>query len=183
MKLESLLSYRNSRPIFTAWAGTLWHHDPGHWMLCSYERTVCDTCLNGRVQLLFHELFITESVVIIKKLLQMQPAQHGEVINWQSSQTTPRCSWPEPASRGSLVSTVSMSPVFGWCPGKNGQVPHSRERHPQTAGHQPGGQALPDHPKQTKLLTQHMLNLSKSHQNSDICDLAHFTWQFILSWE
>uniref|UniRef100_A0A2K5LLU3 AP-3 complex subunit beta n=1 Tax=Cercocebus atys TaxID=9531 RepID=A0A2K5LLU3_CERAT len=43
---------------------------------------VRDTCLNGLVQLLSNrdELVVAESVVVIKKLLQMQPAQHGEII-------------------------------------------------------------------------------------------------------
>lgn len=36
----------------------------------------------SRVHTLFHfaELVVAESVVVIKKLLQMQPAQHGEII-------------------------------------------------------------------------------------------------------
>lgn len=35
---------------------------------------------NGTVQLCPTELVVAESVVVIKKLLQMQPAQHGEII-------------------------------------------------------------------------------------------------------
>uniref|UniRef100_A0AAY5F5K6 AP complex subunit beta n=1 Tax=Electrophorus electricus TaxID=8005 RepID=A0AAY5F5K6_ELEEL len=43
---------------------------------------VRDTCLNGLVQLLSNrdELVVAESVVVIKKLLQMQPEQHSEII-------------------------------------------------------------------------------------------------------
>ncbi|XP_052599510.1 AP-3 complex subunit beta-1 isoform X3 [Peromyscus californicus insignis] len=43
---------------------------------------VSDTCLNGLVCLLSNrdEIVVAESVVVIKKLLQMQPAQHGEII-------------------------------------------------------------------------------------------------------
>ena len=43
---------------------------------------VTDTCLNGLVCLLSNrdEIVVAESVVVIKKLLQMQPAQHGEII-------------------------------------------------------------------------------------------------------
>eukprot|EP00061_Rhincodon_typus_P015151 g42671.t1 len=43
---------------------------------------VRDTCLNGLVQLLSNrdELVVAESVVVIKKLLQMQPSQHSDII-------------------------------------------------------------------------------------------------------
>ncbi|RXN05293.1 AP-3 complex subunit beta-2 isoform X5 [Labeo rohita] len=43
---------------------------------------VRDTCLNGLVQLLSNrdELVVAESVVVIKKLLQMQPEQHSDII-------------------------------------------------------------------------------------------------------
>uniref|UniRef100_A0A8C8BLV4 AP complex subunit beta n=1 Tax=Otus sunia TaxID=257818 RepID=A0A8C8BLV4_9STRI len=43
---------------------------------------VTDTCLNGLVCLLSNrdEIVVAESVVVIKKLLQTQPAHHGEII-------------------------------------------------------------------------------------------------------
>uniref|UniRef100_A0A8C6U734 AP-3 complex subunit beta n=1 Tax=Neogobius melanostomus TaxID=47308 RepID=A0A8C6U734_9GOBI len=43
---------------------------------------VRDTCLNGLVQLLSNrdELVVAESVVVIKKLLQMQPEKHSDII-------------------------------------------------------------------------------------------------------
>ncbi|XP_075361669.1 AP-3 complex subunit beta-2 isoform X3 [Mycteria americana] len=50
---------------------------------------VRDTCLNGLVQLLSNrdELVVAESVVVIKKLLQMQPAQHSEIIKHMAKLT------------------------------------------------------------------------------------------------
>ncbi|XP_074822032.1 AP-3 complex subunit beta-2 isoform X2 [Natator depressus] len=50
---------------------------------------VRDTCLNGLVQLLSNrdELVVAESVVVIKKLLQMQPSQHSEIIKHMAKLT------------------------------------------------------------------------------------------------
>lgn len=60
---------------------------------------------------LFHpaELVVAESVVVIKKLLQMQPAQHGEIIKhlakltdniqvWAAGMPRPLSTPPTPAS-------------------------------------------------------------------------------------
>lgn len=45
---------------------------------------VGDICCNDLVQLLSHcdELVVTESVVIMKKLLQIDPAQHEIIKHW-----------------------------------------------------------------------------------------------------
>ncbi|MGH0133033.1 UNVERIFIED_CONTAM: hypothetical protein FKN15_035399 [Acipenser sinensis] len=50
---------------------------------------VRDTCLNGLVQLLSNqdELVVAESVVVIKKLLQIQPAQHSDIIKHMAKLT------------------------------------------------------------------------------------------------
>lgn len=37
-------------------------------------------CIFNTSNLSFSEIVVAESVVVIKKLLQMQPAQHGEII-------------------------------------------------------------------------------------------------------
>uniref|UniRef100_A0A8C2WX59 AP-3 complex subunit beta n=1 Tax=Cyclopterus lumpus TaxID=8103 RepID=A0A8C2WX59_CYCLU len=50
---------------------------------------VRDTCLNGLVQLLSNrdELVVAESVVVIKKLLQMQPEKHSDIIKHMAKLT------------------------------------------------------------------------------------------------
>ncbi|MGH0144982.1 UNVERIFIED_CONTAM: hypothetical protein FKN15_031141 [Acipenser sinensis] len=63
---------------------------------------VRDTCLNGLVQLLSNrdELVVAESVVVIKKLLQIQPAQHSDIIKHMAKLTD---SIQVPMARASIL--------------------------------------------------------------------------------
>ncbi|XP_045068928.1 AP-3 complex subunit beta-2-like isoform X3 [Coregonus clupeaformis] len=102
---------------------------------------VRDTCLNGLVQLLSNrdELVVAESVVVIKKLLQMQPEQHSDIIK-HMAKLTDNIQYPV-ADRGVLR---ARSQDRSGCPEEDGQDLHQRRRHRQAADHQPGCQALPD---------------------------------------
>ncbi|NWX14402.1 AP3B2 protein, partial [Aegotheles bennettii] len=173
---------------------------------------VRDTCLNGLVQLLSNrdELVVAESVVVIKKLLQMQPAQHSEIIKHMAK----------------LTDNIQVSGGIGcppglwgwqWCHGTRGvlQVPMARASILWLIGeyceHVP--KIAPDvlrkmaksftneedivklqvinlaaklyltNSKQSKLLTQYVLNLAKYDQNYDIRDRARFIRQLIVPTE
>ncbi|NXJ97241.1 AP3B2 protein, partial [Corythaixoides concolor] len=173
---------------------------------------VRDTCLNGLVQLLSNrdELVVAESVVVIKKLLQMQPAQHSEIIKHMAKLTDNiqvgwGVAWP-PGAREWQRCHV---------PGRILQVPMARASILWLIGeyceHVP--KIAPDvlrkmaksftneedivklqvinlaaklyltNSKQSKLLTQYVLNLAKYDQNYDIRDRARFIRQLIVPTE
>ncbi|XP_075361671.1 AP-3 complex subunit beta-2 isoform X5 [Mycteria americana] len=104
---------------------------------------VRDTCLNGLVQLLSNrdELVVAESVVVIKKLLQMQPAQHSEIIKHMAKLTD-------------NIQVINLA-----------------------------AKLYLTNSKQSKLLTQYVLNLAKYDQNYDIRDRARFIRQLIVPTE
>ncbi|XP_075361670.1 AP-3 complex subunit beta-2 isoform X4 [Mycteria americana] len=106
---------------------------------------VRDTCLNGLVQLLSNrdELVVAESVVVIKKLLQMQPAQHSEIIKHMAK----------------LTDNIQLQVI------------------------NLAAKLYLTNSKQSKLLTQYVLNLAKYDQNYDIRDRARFIRQLIVPTE
>nr|KAF6439724.1 adaptor related protein complex 3 subunit beta 1 [Rousettus aegyptiacus] len=145
---------------------------------------VTDTCLNGLVCLLSNrdEIVVAESVVVIKKLLQMQPAQHGEIIKHMAKLLD---SITVPVARASIL----------WLTGEN------CERVPKIAPDvlrkmaknftseddlvklqilNLGAKLYLTNSKQTKLLTQYILNLGKYDQNYDIRDRTRFIRQLIV---
>uniref|UniRef100_G3UGP0 AP-3 complex subunit beta n=1 Tax=Loxodonta africana TaxID=9785 RepID=G3UGP0_LOXAF len=146
---------------------------------------VTDTCLNGLVCLLSNrdEIVVAESVVVIKKLLQMQPAQHGEIIKHMAKLLD---SITVPVARASIL----------WLIGEN------CERVPKIAPDVLRKMAksftseddlvklqilnlgaklyLTNSRQQTKLLTQYILNLGKYDQNYDIRDRTRFIRQLIV---
>ncbi|NXU47925.1 AP3B2 protein, partial [Turnix velox] len=173
---------------------------------------VRDTCLNGLVQLLSNrdELVVAESVVVIKKLLQMQPAQHSEIIKHMAKLTDNiQVSWG--------IAKSARSREQQWChmSGAILQVPMARASILWLIGeyceHVP--KIAPDvlrkmaksftneedivklqvinlaaklyltNSKQSKLLTQYVLNLAKYDQNYDIRDRARFIRQLIVPTE
>ncbi|KAK4821060.1 hypothetical protein QYF61_012240 [Mycteria americana] len=173
---------------------------------------VRDTCLNGLVQLLSNrdELVVAESVVVIKKLLQMQPAQHSEIIKHMAKLT-------DNIQVGWGVAWPTGLGEWQWCymPGGILQVPMARASILWLIGeyceHVP--KIAPDvlrkmaksftneedivklqvinlaaklyltNSKQSKLLTQYVLNLAKYDQNYDIRDRARFIRQLIVPTE
>ncbi|XP_052015349.1 AP-3 complex subunit beta-1 [Apodemus sylvaticus] len=145
---------------------------------------VTDTCLNGLVCLLSSrdEIVVAESVVVIKKLLQMQPAQHGEIIKHMAKLLD---TITVPVARASIL----------WLIGEN------CERVPKIAPDvlrimaksftseddlvklqilNLGAKLYLTNSKQTKLLTQYILNLGKYDQNYDIRDRTRFIRQLIV---
>ncbi|NXH41785.1 AP3B2 protein, partial [Dicaeum eximium] len=174
---------------------------------------VRDTCLNGLVQLLSNrdELVVAESVVVIKKLLQMQPAQHSEIIKHMAKLTDNiQVGWgvADPQEQGMSQQQCRMSEGIS-------QVPMARASILWLIGeyceHVP--KIAPDvlrkmaksftneedivklqvinlaaklyltNSKQSKLLTQYVLNLAKYDQNYDIRDRARFIRQLIVPTE
>uniref|UniRef100_A0A8C6X3Y0 AP-3 complex subunit beta n=1 Tax=Naja naja TaxID=35670 RepID=A0A8C6X3Y0_NAJNA len=145
---------------------------------------VTDTCLNGLVCLLSNrdEIVVAESIVVIKKLLQTQPAHHGEIIKHMARLLD---NITVPVARASIL----------WLTGEY------CERVPKIAPDvlrkmaksftvendlvklqilNLGAKLYLTNSKQTKLLTQYILNLGKYDQSYDIRDRTRFIRQLIV---
>ncbi|XP_058150720.1 AP-3 complex subunit beta-2 [Dasypus novemcinctus] len=145
---------------------------------------VRDTCLNGLVQLLSNrdELVVAESVVVIKKLLQMQPAQHGEIIKHLAKLTD---SIQVPMARASILWLIGeyCEHVPRIAPDVLRKMAKSFTAEEDIVKLQVINLAAKlylTNSKQTKLLTQYVLSLAKYDQNYDIRDRARFTRQLIV---
>ncbi|XP_019496546.1 PREDICTED: AP-3 complex subunit beta-1 [Hipposideros armiger] len=145
---------------------------------------VADTCLNGLVCLLSNrdEIVVAESVVVIKKLLQMQPAHHGEIIKHMAKLLD---SITVPVARASIL----------WLIGENCErvpkiAPDVLRKMAKSFTNEDdlvklqilnlGAKLYLTNSKQTKLLTQYILNLGKYDQNYDIRDRTRFIRQLIV---
>ncbi|EDM08687.1 adaptor-related protein complex 3, beta 2 subunit (predicted), isoform CRA_b [Rattus norvegicus] len=144
---------------------------------------VRDTCLNGLVQLLSNrdELVVAESVVVIKKLLQMQPAQHGEIIKHLAKLTD---NIQVPMARASILWLIGeyCEHVPKIAPDVLRKMAKSFTAEEDIVKLQVINLAAKlylTNSKQTKLLTQYVLSLAKYDQNYDIRDRARFTRQLI----
>uniref|UniRef100_A0A2K6MNW4 AP-3 complex subunit beta n=1 Tax=Rhinopithecus bieti TaxID=61621 RepID=A0A2K6MNW4_RHIBE len=145
---------------------------------------VRDTCLNGLVQLLSNrdELVVAESVVVIKKLLQMQPAQHGEIIKHLAKLTD---NIQVPMARASILWLIGE-----YCEHVPRIAPDVLRKMAKTFTAEEdivklqvinlAAKLYLTNSKQTKLLTQYVLSLAKYDQNYDIRDRARFTRQLIV---
>uniref|UniRef100_A0A8C8YQ72 AP-3 complex subunit beta n=1 Tax=Prolemur simus TaxID=1328070 RepID=A0A8C8YQ72_PROSS len=145
---------------------------------------VRDTCLNGLVQLLSNrdELVVAESVVVIKKLLQMQPAQHGEIIKHLAKLTD---NIQVPMARASILWLIGeyCEHVPRIAPDVLRKMAKSFTAEEDIVKLQIINLAAKlylTNSKQTKLLTQYVLSLAKYDQNYDIRDRARFTRQLIV---
>ncbi|XP_055969902.1 AP-3 complex subunit beta-2 [Sorex fumeus] len=148
---------------------------------------VRDTCLNGLVQLLSNrdELVVAESVVVIKKLLQMQPAQHGEIIKHLAKLTD---NIQVPMARASILWLIGeyCEHVPSIAPDVLRKMAKSFTAEEDIVKLQTINLAAKlylTNSKQTKLLTQYVLSLAKYDQNYDIRDRARFTRQLIVPTE
>ncbi|KAI6055419.1 AP3B1 [Marmota monax] len=145
---------------------------------------VTDTCLNGLVCLLSNrdEIVVAESVVVIKKLLQMQPVQHGEIIKHMAKLL------------GSITVPVARASIL-WLIGENCErvpkiAPDVLRKMAKSFTSEDdlvklqilnlGAKLYLTNSKQTKLLTQYILNLGKYDQNYDIRDRTRFIRQLIV---
>ncbi|XP_021536256.1 AP-3 complex subunit beta-2 isoform X3 [Neomonachus schauinslandi] len=145
---------------------------------------VRDTCLNGLVQLLSNrdELVVAESVVVIKKLLQMQPAQHGEIIKHLAKLTD---NIQVPMARASILWLIGeyCEHVPKIAPDVLRKMAKSFTAEEDIVKLQVINLAAKlylTNSRQTKLLTQYVLSLAKYDQNYDIRDRARFTRQLIV---
>uniref|UniRef100_A0A3P8ZLY1 AP-3 complex subunit beta n=1 Tax=Esox lucius TaxID=8010 RepID=A0A3P8ZLY1_ESOLU len=145
---------------------------------------VTDTCLNGLVLLLSNrdETVVAESVVVIKKLLQAQPSQHSDIIKHMAK----------------LLDNITVSMARAsilWLIGEYCErVPKiapdvlrkmaksftSEEDIVKLQTVNLAAKLYLTNSKQTKLLTQYILNLGKYDQNYDIRDRTRFIRQLIV---
>ncbi|XP_052599511.1 AP-3 complex subunit beta-1 isoform X4 [Peromyscus californicus insignis] len=145
---------------------------------------VSDTCLNGLVCLLSNrdEIVVAESVVVIKKLLQMQPAQHGEIIKHMARLLD---SITVPVARASILWLIgeNCERVPKIAPDVLRKMAKSFTSEDDLVKLQIlnlGAKLYLTNSKQTKLLTQYILNLGKYDQNYDIRDRTRFIRQLIV---
>ncbi|XP_058850920.1 AP-3 complex subunit beta-2-like isoform X8 [Acipenser ruthenus] len=148
---------------------------------------VRDTCLNGLVQLLSNrdELVVAESVVVIKKLLQMQPAQHSDIIKHMAKLTD---NIQVPMARASILWLIGE-----YCEHVPKIAPDVLRKMAKSFTNEEdivklqiinlAAKLYLTNSKQTKLLTQYVLNLAKYDQNYDIRDRARFIRQLIVPTE
>ncbi|XP_052443688.1 AP-3 complex subunit beta-1 isoform X1 [Carassius gibelio] len=145
---------------------------------------VTDTCLNGLVLLLSNrdETVVAESVVVIKKLLQTQPSQHSDIIKHMAK----------------LFDNITVSMARAsilWLMGeycehvpkiapdvlrKMAKTFTSEEDIVKLQTVNLAAKLYLTNSKQTKLLTQYILNLGKYDQNYDIRDRTRFIRQLIV---
>nr|KAF6488711.1 adaptor related protein complex 3 subunit beta 1 [Molossus molossus] len=145
---------------------------------------VTDTCLNGLVCLLSNkdEIVVAESVVVIKKLLQMQPAHHGEIIKHMAKLLD---SITVPVARASILWLIgeNCERVPKIAPDVLRKMAKSFTSEDDLVKLQIlnlGAKLYLTNSKQTKLLTQYILNLGKYDQNYDIRDRTRFIRQLIV---
>lgn len=145
---------------------------------------VTDTCLNGLVLLLSNrdETVVAESVVVIKKLLQTQPSQHSDIIKHMAKLFD---NITVPMARASILWLMGeyCEHVPKIAPDVLRKMAKSFTSEEDIVKLQTVNLAAKlylTNPKQTKLLTQYILNLGKYDQNYDIRDRTRFIRQLIV---
>ncbi|XP_043402988.1 AP-3 complex subunit beta-1 isoform X5 [Chelonia mydas] len=145
---------------------------------------VTDTCLNGLVCLLSNrdEIVVAESVVVIKKLLQTQPAHHGEIIKHMAKLLD---TITVPVARASILWLTGE-----YCERVPKIAPDVLRKMAKSFTNEDdlvklqilnlGAKLYLTNSKQTKLLTQYILNLGKYDQSYDIRDRTRFIRQLIV---
>ncbi|XP_073791873.1 AP-3 complex subunit beta-1 isoform X4 [Danio rerio] len=145
---------------------------------------VTDTCLNGLVLLLSNrdETVVAESVVVIKKLLQTQPSQHSDIIKHMAKLFD---NITVPMARASILWLMGeyCEHVPKIAPDVLRKMAKSFTSEEDIVKLQTVNLAAKlylTNSKQTKLLTQYILNLGKYDQNYDIRDRTRFIRQLIV---
>lgn len=145
---------------------------------------VTDTCLNGLVLLLSNrdETVVAESVVVIKKLLQTQPTQHSDIIKHMAKLFD---NITVPMARASILWLMGE-----YCERVPKIAPDVLRKMAKTFTAEEdivklqtvnlAAKLYLTNSKQTKLLTQYILNLGKYDQNYDIRDRTRFIRQLIV---
>ncbi|XP_026526379.1 AP-3 complex subunit beta-1 isoform X2 [Notechis scutatus] len=145
---------------------------------------VTDTCLNGLVCLLSNrdEIVVAESIVVIKKLLQTQPAHHSEIIKHMARLLD---NITVPVARASILWLTGeyCERVPKIAPDVLRKMAKSFTVEDDLVKLQIlnlGAKLYLTNSKQTKLLTQYILNLGKYDQSYDIRDRTRFIRQLIV---
>uniref|UniRef100_A0A8C8HLZ8 AP-3 complex subunit beta n=1 Tax=Oncorhynchus tshawytscha TaxID=74940 RepID=A0A8C8HLZ8_ONCTS len=145
---------------------------------------VTDTCLNGLVLLLSNrdETVVAESVVVIRKLLQIQPTQHSDIIKHMAKLFD---NITVPMARASILWLMGeyCERVPKIAPDVLRKMAKSFTSEEDIVKLQIVNLAAKlylTNSKQTKLLTQYILNLGKYDQNYDIRDRTRFIRQLIV---
>ncbi|XP_034565234.1 AP-3 complex subunit beta-1 [Notolabrus celidotus] len=145
---------------------------------------VTDTCLSGLVLLLSNrdETVVAESVVVIKKLLQTQPTQHCEIIKHMAKLFD---NITVPMARASILWLMGeyCERVPKIAPDVLRKMAKSFTAEEDIVKLQIVNLAAKlylTNSKQTKLLTQYILNLGKYDQSYDIRDRTRFIRQLIV---
>ncbi|XP_053303951.1 AP-3 complex subunit beta-1 isoform X2 [Spea bombifrons] len=145
---------------------------------------VTDTCLNGLVHLLSNrdDVVVAESVVVIKKLLQTQPSQHSDIIKHMAKLLD---KITVPMARASILWLIGE-----YCERVPKIAPDVLRKTAKTFTNEDdivklqilnlAAKLFLTNSKQTKLLTQYILNLGKYDQNYDIRDRTRFVRQLIV---
>ncbi|XP_054908404.1 AP-3 complex subunit beta-1 isoform X1 [Poeciliopsis prolifica] len=145
---------------------------------------VTDTCLNGLVLLLSNrdETVVAESVVVIKKLLQTQPTQHCDIIKHMAKLFD---NITVPMARASILWLMGeycerVPKIAPDVLRKMAKTFTSEEDIVKLQTVNLAAKLYLTNSKQTKLLTQYILNLGKYDQNYDIRDRTRFIRQLIV---
>ncbi|KAM5192252.1 AP-3 complex subunit beta-1 [Mantella aurantiaca] len=145
---------------------------------------VTDTCLNGLVFLLSNrdDAVVAESVVVIKNLLQTQTAHHSEIIKHMAKLLD---KITVPMARASILWLIGE-----YCERVPKIAPDVLRKTAKTFTNEDdlvklqilnlAAKLYLTNSKQTKLLTQYILNLAKYDQNYDIRDRTRFVRQLIV---
>ncbi|OCU02424.1 hypothetical protein XELAEV_18008187mg [Xenopus laevis] len=145
---------------------------------------VTDTCLNGLVYLLSNrdDAVVAESVVVIKKLLQTQSSHHSDIIKHMAKLFD---KITVPMARASILWLIGeyCERVPKIAPDVLRKTAKSFTNEDDLVKLQIINLAVKlflTNSKQTKLLTQYILNLGKYDQNYDIRDRTRFVKQLIV---
>uniref|UniRef100_A0A8C5WBJ0 AP-3 complex subunit beta n=1 Tax=Leptobrachium leishanense TaxID=445787 RepID=A0A8C5WBJ0_9ANUR len=145
---------------------------------------VTDTCLNGLVYLLSNrdDVVVAESVVVIKKLLQSQPAYHGDIIKHMAKLLD---KITVPMARASILWLIGE-----YCERVPKIAPDVLRKTAKSFINEDdivklqilnlAAKLYLTNSKQTKLLTQYIINLGKYDLNYDIRDRTRFVRQLIV---
>ncbi|XP_006812091.1 AP-3 complex subunit beta-2-like [Saccoglossus kowalevskii] len=144
---------------------------------------VTDTCLNGLMGLMSNrdESVVGESVVVMKKLLQMNPTEHKEIIRHLARLTE---SISVPMARASILWLIGeysdrVPKIAPDVLRKMAKTFITEEDIVKLQILNLGAKLYLTNSKQTKLLCQYVLNLAKYDQNYDIRDRARFLRQLL----
>ncbi|KAK3745780.1 hypothetical protein QZH41_015967 [Actinostola sp. cb2023] len=148
---------------------------------------VTETCLAGLVRLLSNrdEVIVAESVVVIKKLLQLKPKGISDIIEHMAKLLD---SITVPMARASILWLLGeyAEKVPKIAPDilrKAAKSFHTEEDIVKLQILSLGTKLSITNPKQTKALCQYVLNLAKYDQNYDVRDRARFLKQLVLPTE